>query len=135
MNKVNEIIQASEKATPGPWQPKNDEYDWDEIIGNVDSEYVDGVAEHTYESVCTISDDDSLGNANAAFIVLACNNAKSLATALLAAEALAPKVQAVIDRWESPNWSNVAHTRDFIWAMRDELAALRSALNALGEGK
>ena len=85
MTTPDEIIAASERATAGPWQVKNDVIDWDVIVGNVDGEYVNGSLVHTYETVCTVGDN---ALANAAFILLACNNAKRLALVAKAAQGL-----------------------------------------------
>ena len=34
--------------------------------------------------------------------------------------------QAVIDRWDSPNWKDTVHTGVFIWELRQSLEALKA---------
>ena len=65
------------KATPGPWQPKN-EHCWDEIIGNIDGPD-DG--QYHYTEVAQV-----FGRADAALIVATINALPELIALLRAAE-------------------------------------------------
>ena len=44
-----------------------------------------------------------------------------------AIEALAKSADAVVKRWDTPNWKDAPATANFIYALRDALAALDAA--------
>ena len=72
---------------------------------------------------------------------LLCGEVKQLQ---LANQSLREAAKAVIERWDSPNWKDAKHTRDYIYALRDavnaaelskpqpkEAQALRAAVQAV----
>jgi hypothetical protein len=103
---ANQLRALAEKATPRPWQQRDDQTTegWITIIGNVDGEYVDGQAHCTYDVVSRCEDEfgERLPNvgSNAALIVALRNNLPTI----LAALAEADRLREALSKATQPSW-------------------------------
>ena len=109
-------MSAPQPGTPLPWQYRDDYTTggFVTIIGNVDGEYIDGQAHHTYDVVCRCEDEfgERLPNVgrNVRYIIHACNNYPK-------AEALAYALRQIA--WMRPvgNENTAANTRALVKQM------------------